>query len=101
MPYIFKETLDENEKAADVLERDIADAIANERDAAKTELDDVKSKLSEKETELQNTITQLNNLKIKYAEAFLQPNQSKKEDEEEKPEDKTVYSFNDLFSMEV
>lgn len=100
MPYIFKEVLDENENAADVLERDIADAIANERDAAKTELDDIKNKLSEKESELQNTISELNNLKIKYAEAFLNPNGDKKEEEPEQ-EDNTIYSFSDLFSREV
>lgn len=80
MPYIYKEILEDGDIAADVVEVDIVDSIADERDSAIAERDSV---IAERDS----LISQLDSAKKKFADSFinasqvLHPNSPAKKDE--------------------
>lgn len=93
MPYVYKEILDDGDKAADVLERDLVDAIADERDEAKSQVET----LTNERDSLQE---QLNSAKRKFADAFLSsPQRAEHEDKPKDPEpvSNSISSYNTLF----
>ena len=95
MPYIYTENLDDTELEADVVERDIADSLANERDTAISERDNALQQVESLKIELENA-------KKKFAETILNPieysrssSSMPKKDEASQP-----VSYKSLFGME-
>ena len=94
MPYIYKENLEDTEVAVDVIERDIADSIAEERDKAITERDNALKQIEslKEEIDLQ---------KKKFADVFLNPRQSSIPDNSSNKDTVTQpVSYKSLFGME-
>jgi hypothetical protein len=82
----------EGEVEADVVERDIADAIATERDTAQSERD---SAIAERD----NLAQELENAKAKFANAFLSsPQKAKQDNADDIRQDSVTRSFNELFA---
>lgn len=91
MPYVFREELGEGEVAADVIERDIADAITDERDALIAERDGLVA-------ERDGLAQELSNAKAKFADAFLSsPDKMKQNVSDDNKKDGGAYSFDQLF----
>ena len=94
MPYIYKENLDDTEIEADVVERDVADSIADERDNAIAERDNAYAQIESLKTELENA-------KKKFAESFLNAQQVRPENPLQKEDTvRQPVSYKSLFEME-
>lgn len=91
MPYVYMDELGEGMVEADVVERDIADSIADERDAAVTERD---SLLAANES----LARELDDAKAKFANAFLSsPEKMKSNQADDAKEEGKIQSFDELF----
>lgn len=91
MPYIFKEILDDEDVAADVVERADYDTIIEERDQLMVQRDEAieRAEVAEKGWEESRN---------KYADAFLtSPARVKKEQSSDVKRDRLPQSFNELF----
>lgn len=97
MPYIFVEEIEEGQQEADVVEKDIVDAVASERDQLKTTLDEVTKERDELVTERDDLKSELTNTKVKYADAFMSQLKDPKERKPEPPKEHKVSSFDELF----
>lgn len=92
MPYVFVEELGEGQEEADVVERDVTDAIADERDEARSQ---VESLTSERDSLAQ----QLNAAKTKFADAFLStPQKAVEEQKQNVHKQDSVSSYSELFN---
>ena len=101
MPYIYKEILEDTETAADVVERDIADSIAEERDNAISERDNAISERDNALEEINSLKAEIDNYKKKVAEVILNPQQSVRPDKSlQKETAKETVSYMSLFGME-
>ena len=63
MPYVYKEILEDPVTEADVIERDILDSVADERDNAIAERDNAYAQIESLQVELDN-------VKKKFADYF-------------------------------
>lgn len=93
MPYVYKEILEDGEEAADVLERDIVDSIADERDEANRQVETLTG-------ERDSLREQLDSAKRKFADAFLsspQRAEHEHEPDETEPVSNSISSYNTLF----
>lgn len=95
MPYIYKENLEDTEIEADVVERDIADSLASERDTAITERDNALQQVESLKIELENA-------KKKFAETVLNPREYSRSSgtTQKKNEPSLPVSYKSLFGME-
>lgn len=99
MPYIYVEELQEGQQEANVIERDIADAVANERDELKGQVETLSSTNEGLISERDSLAKELDNAKVKFANAFLSSSQHIKEvQKKDAAKDSSVKSFSQLFS---
>lgn len=101
MPYIYKEILEDSEIEADVVGRDIADSIAEERDNAITERDNAISERDKAFETIKSLNVELDNAKKKFAETILNPQQSVRPEKSlRKNAENIAVSYKSLFGME-
>lgn len=91
MPYVYRDELLEGETAADVVERDVTDSIADERDAAIKARD---AAIGERDS----LMRELDEAKAKFANAFLTtPVQAKAAQAEDARKESRIQTFDELF----
>ena len=95
MPYVYKEILEDTETEADVIERDILDSVADERDNAIAERDNAYAQIDSLQVELDN-------VKKKFADSFLNAQQYVRPENPLQKEDtvRRPVSYKSLFEME-
>lgn len=91
MPYVFREELQDEEVAADVVERDEYEKVIQERDMLMTQRDDAISRAETAEKGWEES-------RNKYADAFLtSPARVKREQSSDVKRDRLPQTFEELF----